>query len=412
MPTVNLYLKDYNSKKKTAIRAVINDGRGVQYKVYSGISINPKHWSKAKKYVLSADPNAVTKNKHLEEFQDNLLDAYLSAKREGISVTTEYLKEKAWPKEENALSFWQVWDVFIESKRQQYRKQSFAKFRSLQKHLQEFEEIFKKPFSLQNIDEVILEDLQRFFYEVKELNTQSSQKYIGVFKIFLNWATQRKYTANADFRNFKPIRQPQTLKVVLTDEEIQKIESVELKDKNYLRNVRELLILSCLTGLRFGDYSKVQSQHYKVGNDGESYLLLMQNKSDGYVEVPLTSRAVEVVKSLISGEVHPVSNQKMNKYVKELCQIAGVDEPCEIHRFRGREKTVQVKPKYEMITSHIGRRTFATNLLLKGVAAEVVMQFTGHKDYKSFSEYVNIPKNAQKKLVKEALHSPQMKVAR
>ena len=69
------------------------------------------------------------------------------------------------------------------------------------------------------------------------------------------------------------------------------------------------------------------------------------------------------------------------------------------------------KAKKGLITTHTGRRTFATELLLKGVDAGMVMQFTGHKDYKSFSSYVNIPKQTQMNIVRNALLGSTMKIA-
>lgn len=198
--------------------------------------------------------------------------------------------------------------------------------------------------------------------------------------------------------------------MIITEEELKQIEGVELGDRKYLINARELFILSCLTGLRFSDYSRVQRQHFKEDSEGTKVLMIRQTKTDDFVEIPLTPRAVSVVKGLIKGTVHSISNQKMNKYVKELCMLAKVDEECEVHTYVGKVRNVTIKPKYDLVSTHTGRRTFATKLLSKGVPAETVMQFTGHRDYKSFSSYVNIPKTAQKKAVKEAMFDSYMKV--
>lgn len=406
---MNLYLKDYQTQK-SAVRAVINDGRNFQIKLYSGISIKPKHWSKKNKCVLSADADAIELNKHLKEFREKVLGAYLKAKREGIKVTTEYLKNEVFPKAVEVLNFWEIWDVFLESKKGEFRPHSFAKFNALAKHLKDFEKFIKHPLNLVKIDQQTLEDLQRFCYTEQNLNTQSTDKYIGLLKIFLNWSVKRKYSNNADFQYFKSLKQPDSLRVIITDEDMNKLEKVEVGSKKYLDNVRELFILSCLIGLRFGDYSSVQKQHYKTDLDGTKVLQIRMDKTTDFVEIPLTIRANEIVEKLIKGDVHPITNQKMNKYVKELCELAQVDELFEVHTFKGKDQKIELKPKYELITTHTGRRTFATNLLSKGVPAETVMQFTGHRDYKSFSKYVNIPKTAQKKAVKEAMFDSYMRV--
>ena len=249
--------------------------------------------------------------------------------------------------------------------------------------------------------------IQDFLYKVpnkgKGLNTQTTAKYIELFKMFLNWAVQHKYTDNTNFQEFKAIQQPDMLKVVLTAEDIEKIKKAPLTGKNYLVNVRDLLILSTLTGLRFSDYCRVKSEHIKNYEGRGKKLKIRQEKTNEFVEVPLTQEAECIVNRLISGETHPVSNQKMNEYVKDLCKEAGVDELFEIHKFKGKNKTTTRQPKYELITTHTGRRTFATNLMLKGIPAIIVMGYTGHKDIKSFMKYVNIPKIAEMDLILAAL---------
>jgi len=65
--------------------------------------------------------------------------------------------------------------------------------------------------------------------------------------------------------------------------------------------------------------------------------------------------------------MRPISNQKMNKYVKELCELAELDEQFEVNTFKGKIKTTTFQPKHELVSTHTGRRTFATNLLLKGL---------------------------------------------
>lgn len=402
MATVNLYLKD-SKAQKTAIRAVINDGRSFQFKFYSGISVKPKHWSKRNKRVLSADPNAAELNRHLMDFQERVLGAYLKAKREGIEVSTEYLKKEVWPQPTKVLTFWEVWTKYLESKKGEFKPHRFTKFRSLAKHLKDFEEAKRISLDLETISEVLLEDLQKFFYYDKKLNTQSTDKYIGQLRMFLNWAVKRKFTIKTSFRNFQSTKQPDALHVIITAQEMARLESLDLSDKKYLSNTRELFILSCLTGLRFSDYSRLNQQHLRKDKYGDYYLQIRQQKTSDFVEVPLTARGKEIVEQLIGGKIHAISNQKMNKYVKELCILAKVDEPCEVHTYVGREGKTEVKPKHDLITTHTGRRTFATNLLEDGIPAETVMQFTGHKDYKSFSKYINIPRSAQKDQVKRSL---------
>ena len=409
MATTKLFLKDPKAPNITRIICTLTDGRGPRIKIPSDYSINPKHWGKNQK-VLSANSNAVEINKQLDAFKNSILNIYLKAKSEGIKVNAEYIREQLKPKKElqtGNIEFWQVWGYYLQHKRNNFKEKSFVKFKALENHLKSFEAHSKIPLQLNVITVDVLERLQDYFYKVPNkgagLNTQTTTKYIEIFKMFLNWAVKHKYSENASYKDFKPVQQPDTLKVVLTNEDMEKIRNAPLHGKKYLSNVRDLLILSTLTGLRYSDYSRIKPEHLKRDEEGYKVLSIRQEKTGEFVELPLTPEAEAIINKLFLGEVHPVSNQKMNTYVKELCQVAEVNEPFEVHKFKGKFTVKKKQPKYELITTHTGRRTFATNLMQRGVPALTVMKFTGHKDYKSFTKYVNIPKKAEMNLVKIAL---------
>lgn len=51
-----------------------------------------------------------------------------------------------------------------------------------------------------------------------------------------------------------------------------------------------------------------------------------------------------------------ISNQKFNKYVKELCKLVGIDDPIEIIRYKGAIKQSTIYKKHEIISAHTGRK--------------------------------------------------------
>jgi integrase len=126
-------------------------------------------------------------------------------------------------------------------------------------------------------------------------------------------------------------------------------------------------------------------------------------KTKELLTVPLTSYSKEILKKYTTHNPLPmISNQKLNDYVKELCQFAGFTEPVEIVRFRGAKREAVTYPKHELIGMHTGRKTFATLSLEKGMSAEEVMSITGHRDYKSFKRYVNITEQRKKIVMSQA----------
>jgi len=110
------------------------------------------------------------------------------------------------------------------------------------------------------------------------------------------------------------------------------------------------------------------------------------------IELNNYSRAIlEKYKDLPTDRVLPViSNQNYNEYLKELGKLAGIDTPETIVHYQGAERKERTVPKYELLTSHTGRKSFITNGLYLGIPAEVIMQWTGHKDHRTMEAYYKI----------------------
>ena len=80
----------------------------------------------------------------------------------------------------------------------------------------------------------------------------------------------------------------------------------------------------------------------------------------------------------------------MNDYLKELCQLAGFDEPIRVTTYHGAERQDVVVPKYELIGTHQGRKSFICNALAAGIPVNVVMKWTGHSDYSAMKPYIDV----------------------
>lgn len=83
------------------------------------------------------------------------------------------------------------------------------------------------------------------------------------------------------------------------------------------------------------------------------------------------------------------SNLRRND-IKELCELAGIDEEIRITTYKGNQRIDEIRKKYELIGTHTGRRTFIVNALSRGIAPNVVMKWTGHSDYKAMKPYIDI----------------------
>ena len=98
----------------------------------------------------------------------------------------------------------------------------------------------------------------------------------------------------------------------------------------------------------------------------------------------------------------PLSNQRFNEYIKEVAKIAGIDQVETTRKTIGGKIQTERKPKYELIGTHTGRRSFCTNMYLLGIPTYTIMAISGHKTEKSFIKYVRITKEQHARFMRKA----------
>lgn len=91
----------------------------------------------------------------------------------------------------------------------------------------------------------------------------------------------------------------------------------------------------------------------------------------------------------------------MNKHLHTLCKLAGIDESIKSTHYEGNKRVDEVHPKYELIGTHCGRRTFICTALAKGIPPSVVMKWTGHSDYKAMKPYIDIADEVKSEYMKQ-----------
>lgn len=170
----------------------------------------------------------------------------------------------------------------------------------------------------------------------------------------------------------------------LTNEELMHLFNLDLSNNSRLHNVRETFCFACFTGLRFSDISKVRKEMIK-GDE----LFLTTQKTKNSISIPLNDYAMEILHRN-NFQLNVISHQKFNAYLKELCELADLNEPTLITKFRGAERIEFENPKFKFISAHTARRTFIILSLERGMRAETVMEITGHKSYKMFKRYIKI----------------------
>ena len=269
--------------------------------------------------------------------------------------------------------------------------------------IKDFEKATKTRLTWESINLDFYEDFINYLQDVKNQSLNNIGKHIKTLKVVMNEATERGINTNTSYqsRKFKAPSE-NVMEFALTEEHLKEMIKLNLSKNKRLEQVRDIFIIGCYTGLRFSDFTHITSENIKQDEDGK-YIEIKQRKTGQYVAPPINN-IVETIIDKYKGHIpKPLSNQKFNKYIKEVSQMAGLSEIVTKTRTQGKEVVTIMQPLYTFIKSHTARRTFATNMYRNGVPAISIMAITGHKTEKEFLRYLKITPKEHSKIARKHL---------
>lgn len=387
---IQFYLDSYKAKVSSKICLFITlDGK--RKKLSTGLSTPVLKWDKKKENVKSDYEFSQIINNRLFDIKNYCIDNYNDSVKNGsfsidmyLKVITNFVKgkeEKAIPSVEQK-TFYERWDEFVDFNVNNHKvvPNVVLLYKRAKKYLIEFEPQLK----FEMIDENFLTRYQTHLVNEKKLEINGTVPHFkNALFVFLNWAIRNEYSTNLKFKNFKVKSTIKHHNVYLNLNEIRKIN--ELNNLHpHLDNAKTWLMIMCFTGLRVSDALTLNKSHFDFNNNTIDIVI---QKTKEKVKIPIFDASKIYLEKLLRGEAHPISEQKLNEYLKELCRIAEFNNPIVYTTFTPRkiEKTV---PKYTLVTNHCMRRSFATNSLALGLKAATIMKITGHKTLSSFEKYV------------------------
>lgn len=215
----------------------------------------------------------------------------------------------------------------------------------------------------------------------------TAAKTIKRVKQITRAAHERRYHNITDYQGVKT-ETSKTSKFALTFDELETLYHLDLSGNVRLEKVRDLFLIGAYTGLRFSDFTRIRPEHIET-IDGKKILTITTQKTGQVVSIPLFPIPAAL---LLKYDYHPplISNQKMNDYLKELGQLAGMKDKMIVSNTAGGKRNEQVLEKWERLTTHVARRSFATNFYRDGVQPAILMKITGHSTDRQFMQYIAI----------------------
>ncbi|KAA6321414.1 Tyrosine recombinase XerC, partial [termite gut metagenome] len=384
------------------MRVIYNSNR---IEFTTGYRIDVAKWDTDKQRVKNGCTNKLKQNaseinadllKHYSHIQEifkefEVSDSIPTPQQLKDAFNRKYKKVAVLEPEQRVPVFMEVFDEFVKDCGMQnnWTDATYEKFVATRKHLQSFD----PELTFDALDETRLSEYVNYLHDTKNLRNSTINKQIDSLKWFLRWSKRKGYSANSAFETFKPRLKTTRKKVIfLTMEELNKLREYAIPaTKKYLERLRDVFLFCCFTGLRYSDVFNLKRSDVKAGHieittvkTADSLLIELNNHSrsilDKYKDVPFhRDKALPVI-----------TNQRMNIYLKELGELCGIDEPVRETYYKGNERIDIVTPKYALLGSHVGRRTFICNALSLGIPAQVVMKWTGHSDYTAMKPYIDI----------------------
>lgn len=218
-------------------------------------------------------------------------------------------------------------------------------------------------------------------------------KLFDVIRQFLRDAAEHDLDVGKAWKSPKyVIPKTQVDEVALSVEEVEKMYQLDLEGT--LREVRDLFVVSCLTGLRYSDVTRVNDTHIinlKKGVKSFRAVKIDTKKTGEKVIVPLHPFAVEILERNRGTILKPPCNQIFNRSLKEIAKLAGLTEGVSLRINVGGKQKTETKAKYHCVTTHTGRRTFATVAYMTyKMPVGLIMKLTGHRTEKEFFKYIKI----------------------
>lgn len=379
------------------------DGKRLQY--FTGYRIDFEKWDTDKQQVNRNNFNkdgisATSINSYLTKLRATVEDIYGKAKGNNLNPSVEYIRDELKKRlneseKRTVKGFFDYFDEFleIEGKANTWTKGTYTKFHTNISHLKSFQDHTRKKIEFDNIDDKFFNQWLDFQREILNHRNTYIAKNLRILKWFLKWTTKKGYNKNTYFEQFSPDLKgtARNNKIIfLTWDELINLYNLPIH-KKYLEQIKDVFCFSCFTGLRYSDVYNLKRSNIKPDT-----IELTTVKTDDQLIIDLNDYSRAILQKYAdipfkNDKCLPViSNQKMNEYLKELAKIAGINQPETVVYFKGAERIEKTYQKWELLTTHVGRKTFVTNALFFNIPAEVVMSWTGHKDHRVMENYYKV----------------------
>lgn len=403
MATVNFSVRSNKNPANIYCRFIV--GRKINIAIPIGLLINPEHWDQQNQKVRNvlAAKNKAKINNDLLKLKAFVFERYNNDYSTGEIIDKFWLedvcqaffnrpkseKSKKTNKHEIYYTDFALWwlkeksRTWLVSESSMMSTREINKYKSFISMVQEFQG--RKKIHVKYVTRETITDFVKHLHE-QGYASNTIKRHVSRFKFFLLRAEELQLSINPSFKQkvftpkSEPIKEP-----YLNPDEIEKIFNHDFTDNPTLDNVRDNLIIACWTGLRISDFLG----QLDISNFIDDEIQITTQKTKTPVVIPLHPQVKKILIKRNGKLPKKISDQKFNKHVKKVCKSVGINQVMKgsVYDKKSRRKVVDLYPKWKLITSHVGRRSFATNHYGK-IPNSVIMGVAGWSKPEMMLHYI------------------------
>lgn len=403
MGNIKYYLNKGKGTAKARPIMISYHFNGQRMFYYSGLKVAESEFNPAGKY--PAKPECIDRvyiNNRLLLIRNMIGEIENEALAGGKTLTPELFRTalnerlKAKPKDnqtkEAPVTLLKYFDIFINELPNRVNRKGHklseampVKYGTIKNLFIDFCKHEGRDYDFQDMNSNFYNRFSAFMLNEKRYAVNTYGRAFKFLKTVLYEATTQGFNEFTEYKSFVTSISEESDSIYLTETELQNIYKLDLSEKPGLDRVRDLFLIGCYTGLRFSDYTTISPDDIKGDR-----LRVLEQKTKGKVVIPLNPTVKEILNKYNFRLPKAISNQKFNEALKDIAKLADLNEIIVTNITKGGETQTEKRPKYRLVTSHVARRSFATNAVKRGVQPVLIMAITGHKTEKEFWKYVKV----------------------
>jgi len=399
-------------QKISSIRAKVSVN-GVSIFIYTGRSVETCHWDKKKCFVKSYVGKSTTtlliqRLKELEIEILTLLDRYKNGKPK-LSFNDFQTKLHGLVERNSKKNLLQgkvaaapkdtligYIDQFVQDcekgirlspKRQKLKPSSISSYKTTQRLIDKFQQQAKIILTLKDFSQSDIEKFSDYLIISEELAMNTHAKSMMDLLQIIKYAVKQKRIPAAKMVELEfDTRREETDSIYLTEDQILEMLQIKDFDEPVHEVVRDIFVLGCFTGMRFSDYSSIDTTAIR-----NNRLEFVQKKTGGKVTIPIHPVVNTILKKYNNALPAVPENNEFNRIIKLVGEkLPSLHVPFTKQVTYKRERIELVEMKYAFLQTHTARRSFCSNEYLKGTDPMIIMSISGHKSHKSFTRYIKV----------------------